>query len=207
MNRALTHRSWCAEHPASGSNERLEFLGDAVLDLIVTRELFNRFPDRTEGDLSKIRAEVVAETALAETGRALGLGPRLRLGKGEAASGGRDRASLLADATEAVVAAVYLDGGEEAARKLVLRLLGHRIDAAVLDPGRADHKTRLQEQAARLGLDPPCYEVAAAGPDHDKQFRAAVSVGAVSGRGEGTTKKMAEQQAARAAWAELEALT
>lgn len=209
MSRALTHRSWCAEHPeaAADSNERLEFLGDAVLDLIVARELFNRFPDRTEGDLSKIRAEVVAEAALAEAGRSLGLGPRLRLGKGEAASGGRDRASLLADATEAVIAAVYLDGGADAARRLVLDLLGHRLDAAVLDPGRADYKTRLQEQAARLGLDPPNYEVAAAGPDHDKRFRAAVSVGAVSGSGEGTTKKMAEQQAAEAAWAELEVLT
>lgn len=173
--------------------------------LIVTRELFDRFPDRPEGDLSKVRAEVVAEAALAEAGRALGLGPRLRLSRGEAASGGRDRASLLADATEAVIAAVYLDGGAEAARKLVLDLLGHRIDAAVLDPGRADYKTRLQEQAARLGFDPPRYEVAGAGPEHDKRFRAAVSVGAVSGQGEGTTKKMAEQHAAEAAWAELEA--
>ena len=176
------------------------------MDLIVTRELFDRFPDRPEGDLSKVRAEVVAEAALAEAGRVLGLGPRLRLSRGEAASGGRDRASLLADATEAVIAAVYLDGGAEAARRVVLDLLGHRIDAAVLDPGRADHKTRLQEQAARLGLDPPRYKVAGAGPEHDKRFRAAVSVGAVSGRGEGTTKKMAEQHAAEAAWAELEAM-
>ncbi len=178
-----------------------------MLGLVVTRELFDRFPDRSEGELTKIRAEVVGEATLAALGRDLGFGPLLRLGKGEAASGGRDRVSLLADATEAVIAAVYLDGGIDAARRLVLGLLGDRIDAAVLAPGRSDHKTRLQEEAARLGLDPPRYEVAGAGPDHDKRFRAAVSVGAASGRGEGTTKKMAEQHAAEAAWAELEALT
>lgn len=209
LQRALTHRSWCAEidskDESAGSNERLEFLGDAVLDLIVTHELFERFPDRPEGELTKIRAEVVGEATLAALGRDLGLGPALRLGKGEAASGGRDKASLLADAAEAVIAAVYLDGGIEAARRLVLGRLDDRIDAAVLAPGRSDYKTRLQEEAARLGLDPPRYEVSGAGPDHDKRFRASVSVGPVQGWGEGSTKKAAEQRAASSAWAELEA--
>ncbi len=174
------------------------------MGLIVTHELFDRFPDRPEGQLAKARAAVVDEATLADVGRRLDLGSVLCLGKGEAASGGRDKPSLLADATEAVIAAVYLDGGLEATRTLVLDLLGNHIDRAVRSPGRADYKSRLQEKAARLGLDAPGYTVASSGPDHDRWFRASVSVGTVSGHGEGATKKSAEQRAAEAALRKLE---
>ncbi len=200
---ALTHRSWCAEHSGSSSNERLEFLGDAVLSLVVTQRLYDRFGDWTEGDLAKTRASLVKAATLAEVGRSVRLGELLRLGRGEDASGGRGKPSILADALEAVIGAVYLDGGIHAADETVGRLLGPRLDAAARSPGHADFKTRLQELAARLGLDPPSYDVTTSGPAHDRLFRAEVRAGSASGLGRGQTKKDAEQHAAEIAYAAL----
>ncbi len=202
---ALTHRSWCAEHSGSSSNERLEFLGDAVLSLVVTRMLYERFPGWAEGDLAKARASLVNATVLAEVGRSVGLGEQLRLGRGEDASGGRSRPSILADAVEAVIGAVYLDGGIGAADDSVGRLLGDRLDAVASSPGHADFKTRLQELAARLGLDPPSYDVTSSGPAHHRRFRAEVRAGDEAGVGAGSTKKDAEQRAAEVAYGSLTA--
>ena len=200
---ALTHRSWCAEHSGSCSNERLEFLGDAVLGLVVTRRLYERFGEWSEGDLAKTRASLVNSATLAEVARSIGLGDLLRLGRGELASGGREKSSILADAAEAVIGAVYLDGGIGAADHAVGRLLGSRIDAAARAPGHGDFKTRLQELAARLGFVPPVYDVTTSGPAHDKSFEAVVRAGAASGIGRGSTKKDAEQHAAEVAYAAL----
>ncbi len=198
---ALTHRSWCAEHPGDESNERLEFLGDAVLGVVVTDHLFSAFPDLPEGQLAKARAAVVSSTTLAEVGRELGVGLDLRLGKGEDASGGREKASILADAVEAVLGAMYLDGGVEPVRRLVLEQLSERIDQAAERPGDKDYKTRLQEVAAHDGFTPPVYALTESGPDHHKRFHATVAVGGERlGAGTGTSKKEAEQKAARAAY-------
>ena len=198
---ALSHRSWCSENPGAPSNERLEFLGDAVLGLVVTDTLYSRFPDQPEGQLAKTRASVVNASSLAEVGVALGLGDDLRLGKGEDGSGGREKASILADAVEAVIGAVYLDGGLDAARTLVLGQLDRRISDAASRPGARDYKTRLQEVAAADGEEPPVYVISESGPDHHKRFEASVSIGdVVRGTGDGSSKKEAEQRAARAAW-------
>ena len=202
---ALTHRSWCAEHSESFSNERLEFLGDAVLSLVVARRLYERFPDWPEGDLAKARASLVNAATLAEVGRSVGLGERLRLGRGEEGSGGRGKPSILADAVEAVIGAVYLDGGIGAACDAVGRLFGDRLDAVASSPGHADFKTRLQELAARLGLAPPSYAVTSSGPAHHRRFRAEVRAGDEAGAGAGSTKKDAEQRAAAVAYAALAA--
>ena len=201
MLHALTHRSWCAEHPGDESNERLEFLGDAVLGVVVTDHLFSAFPDLPEGQLAKARAAVVSSTTLAEVGRELGVGLDLRLGKGEDASGGREKPSILADAVEAVLGAMYLDGGVEPVRRLVLEQLSERIDQAAERPGDKDYKTRLQEVAAHDGFTPPVYALTESGPDHHKRFHATVAVGGERlGAGTGTSKKEAEQKAARAAY-------
>jgi ribonuclease III len=201
LRRALTHRSWFEEDPEVGSNERLEFLGDAVLGLVVTDHLFRTFPDLPEGMLSKVRAFVVSATTLADVAAELDLGRALLLGKGEDRSGGREKPSILADAMEGVIAAVYLDGGWDAAEKLVIGLLGERISEAAAGPGGQDYKTRLQELAARLFEELPRYEVTDEGPDHAKRFFAEVHIaGGVQGRGEGRSKKQAEQGAAREAW-------
>lgn len=197
----MSHRSWCSENPGEPSNERLEFLGDAVLGLVVTDVLYHRFPDQPEGQLAKTRAAVVSAAALAEVGSALELGNHLRLGKGEAASGGAEKSSILADAVEALIGAVYVDGGIEPARALVLDQLDHRISDAASRPGAGDYKTRLQELAAADGRRPPAYEISESGPDHLKRFDAIVSIGGeVRGTGHGSSKKEAEQRAARAAW-------
>jgi len=198
---ALTHRSWCSEHPGAQSNERLEFLGDAVLGLVVTDHLYERFPDLPEGQLAKTRAAVVSAPTLADVGRELGIGLELRLGKGEDASGGREKASILADAVEAVLGAMYLDGGIEPVRALVLAALDERIGAAAVRPGSRDYKTQLQEMAAHDGHTPPVYVLSESGPDHHKRFHATVAIGGeIQGAGTGTSKKEAEQKAARAAY-------
>ncbi len=204
LAQATVHRSWSSEHAADPSNERLEFLGDAVLGLVVTNHAYRRFPSFTEGELAKIRAGVVNAVTLAEVATELSLGVALRVGRGEEQTGGRDKPSILADALEAIIGAVYLDGGMEPVSELVLRLLGDRIDRASTVPGRDDFKTRLQELAAR-GFDAvPRYDVTSDGPDHAKSFRATVSVGGiVRGRGQGRSKKEAEQDAARLACASL----
>ena len=201
---ALAHRSWVAESPGAGSNERIEFLGDAVLGLVVTDHIFTRYPDLPEGALAKVRAAVVSAAALAELADELGLGEAVRLGKGEHASGGREKPSILADATEAIIGAVYLDGGYAAARDLILRLLGDRIEEAAAGPGGQDYKTRLQELAVRALDAMPEYVVVDSGPDHAKRFFASVRLGERTyGGGEGRSKKQAEQSVARLAWEAL----
>ncbi|MEW6155515.1 MAG: ribonuclease III [Actinomycetota bacterium] len=201
LERAMAHRSWCAENPGNGSNERLEFLGDAVLGLVVTAHVYRLYPDLPEGHLAQVRASVVNSATLAETADELGLGEYLLLGKGEDASSGREKPTILADAMEAVIGAVYLDGGWSAAEDLVLRVLGERISDAAAVPGSGDYKTRLQEMAARTFEVLPRYEVVGTGPDHAKHFEATVVLaGRVVGEGSGRSKKQAEQAAAREAW-------
>jgi ribonuclease-3 len=182
----------------------LEFLGDAVLGLVVTDYLFRTFPQLAEGELAKVRAAVVNAGVLAELAAELGIGPALALGKGEDASGGREKPSILSDAMEAVIGAVYLDGGWSAASDLVLRLLEDRIAAAATGPGGQDYKTRLQELAAQHRDSLPRYEVREDGPDHAKRFYATVYIDDDEcGSGEGRSKKQAEQAAAEKAWRAL----
>ena len=203
LERALTHRSWCAENDGALSNERLEFLGDSVIGLIVAHRLHERYGHWSEGQLAKARASLVSAVTLAEAAREIDLGDMMRLGKGEDASGGRCKSSLLCDAVEAVIGAVYLDGGIEAAEQAVERLLGDRMRDARRVRGCEDFKTRLQEQAARLGLAAPRYEVTESGPAHERRFAATVSAGGSRGIGEGATKKDAEQRAAQVAYGNL----
>jgi ribonuclease-3 len=201
LARSMAHRSWVAETPGSESNERLEFLGDAVLGLVVTDHLFRTYPALPEGELAKVRASVVNSTTLADVAASLDLGSALLLGKGEGQSGGREKPSILADTMEAVIGAVYLDRGWVAASELVMRVLGHLIEQAAAGPGGHDYKTRLQELCARRFDELPRYQVADEGPDHAKRFAASVRVaGIVRGNGEGRSKKQAEQAAARVAW-------
>ena len=193
---ALTHRSWCAENPGNPSNERLEFLGDAILGDTITKKLFHDAPDRPEGELAKARAEVVSAASLGAAARRVGVGAHLRLGRGEELSGGREKESILADAMEAVFAAVYLDGGDEAATQVIVGLFGVQALEALESPGERDFKTRLQERASELGFPAPVYELASSGPDHGRRFNAKVTVGATVGAGSGSSKKQAEQNAA-----------
>ena len=205
LERAMAHRSWCAEQGGE-SNERLEFLGDAVLGLVVTNNIFRAYPNLPEGDLAKLRASLVNAIVLAEVANELDIGEHLYLGKGEHATGGRRKSSILADALEAVIGAVYLDGGWPAAEDLVMRLLRDRIDEYAVGPGGNDYKTRLQELIARRFDQLPSYRVTDDGPDHAKTFKATVHIGGrVRGNGEGRSKKQAEQGAARQAWEEITA--
>jgi ribonuclease-3 len=198
------HRSWCAEHAGWSSNERLEFLGDSVLGIVITDHLYRTYPDLAEGELAKVRASVVSAAALSEVAVELQLGDALLLGKGEDGSGGREKPSILADALEAVLGVVYLEAGPEAAARLVLHLLLERTTEAASGPGGQDYKTRLQEIAAQLFDSQPRYDVADEGPDHAKQFFATVWVdGAIRGNGQGRSKKQAEQASARDAWERL----
>ena len=207
LTRALAHRSWCAESPGELSNERLEFLGDAVLGLVVTDYLYRNYPDLPEGQLAQVRASVVNAEVLAEVAEEVEIGTALRLGKGEDASGGREKPSILSDAMEAVIGAVYIDGGWEASADLVMRLLGERIVEGAAGPGGHDFKTHLQELSARTFDELPRYHHVSEGPDHAKRFSAVVSVnGQAVGRGEGRSKKQAEQAAARMAWEHLSTL-
>ena len=197
LRQAVAHRSWCAEVPGHGSNERLEFLGDAVLGWVVADHVFRRHDELSEGQLTEVRKAVVNAGALAEIALEVDLGAALLLGKGEDAAGGRAKASILADALEAVIGAVYLDGGVRAARALIVRLTAARIEAAVARLGGHDHKTALQEVAARRFERQPAYQVSEDGPDHAKRFYATVVIdGAAYGQGQGRTKKAAEQAAA-----------
>lgn len=192
------------ENEGEQSNERLEFLGDAVLGLIVADHSYRAYDDLAQGDLTDVRKAVVNSTTLAEVAVELALGDAMLLGKGEDRAGGREKPSILADAMEAVIGAVYLDAGWNAAQALVLRLLAERMERAAAGPGGQDFKSRLQELTARLYALAPTYEVADEGPDHAKRFFAAVTVdGEVAGRGEGRSKKQAEQEAARDAWERL----
>ncbi len=207
LEQALRHASWCNEHPAESAedNERLEFLGDAVLDLVVGHKLMTRYPQLREGQLSVTRAQVVSEAGLSEVAGQLGIGAWLMLGKGEEKSGGRSKPSILADAFEAILAAVYLDGGFAAAGDIVDRLLAQRIETVELK-GFYDFKTRLQETAqARLKATPTYRVVQEVGPDHDKRFIVAVTIGDDEwARAVGKSKKEAEQMAAAEAHFRLE---
>ena len=205
---ALTHRSYAYEHGGLPTNERLEFLGDAVLGLTVTDELYHRHPDRTEGDLAKLRASIVNTHALADVGRNLtddGLGAYLLLGRGEVNTGGADKSSILADGMESLLGAVYLQHGIDTARDVILRLFGNLLDTAPTLGAGLDWKTSLQELTAARSLGPPSYVVTSTGPDHDKEFTAVVMVmDTEHGHGVGRSKKEAEQKAAAAAWNALE---
>ena len=205
---ALTHRSYAYEHGGLPTNERLEFLGDAVLGLTITDELFHRHPDRSEGDLAKLRASVVNTHALADVGRHLtdeGLGAHLLLGRGEMNTGGADKSSILADGMESLLGAVYLHHGLGVARDVILRLFGGLLDTAPTLGAGLDWKTSLQELTAARSLGSPSYQVTSTGPDHDKEFTAVVIVMETEyGTGIGRSKKEAEQKAAAAAWNALE---
>lgn len=197
---ALTHRSWVAENEGRTSNERLEFLGDAVLSIAVAHCLYRDHPDLAEGELAKIRSEVVSGAALAGVAEQIGLGDHLFLGRGEQTSGGRHKPSILADALEAVLGAVYLDSDFPTVAALIEQLLAQRVGVAADNPGLDDHKTVLQEIAAHRFENMPAYKVTAEGPDHAKVFHAVVTLGQdVLGRGSGATKKEAEQASARSA--------
>lgn len=201
LRHALTHRSYAYEHGGAPHNERLEFLGDAVLGIVVTEALYLNHPDHAESQLAKYRSAVVNARTLAEVARELGIGEFLLLGRGEQATGGRDKGSILADAVEAILGAVYLDLGVDAAADLVHRLLDSRMARAARLGAGLDWKTSLQELGARSGAGVPVYEVESTGPDHAKHFTAMVAVGAhVRGQGSGPSKKLAEQEAAAAAY-------
>ncbi|HME50388.1 ribonuclease III [Mycobacterium sp.] len=205
---ALTHRSYAYEHGGLPTNERLEFLGDAVLGLTITDELFHRHPDRSEGDLAKLRASIVNTQALADVARKMtddGLGAYLLLGRGEENTGGADKSSILADSMESLLGAIYLHHGIERAREVILRLFGSLLEAAPTLGAGLDWKTSLQELTAARGLGVPSYLVSSTGPDHDKEFTATVIVMDTEyGEGVGRSKKEAEQKAAAAAWNALD---
>jgi len=206
---ALTHRSYAYENGNLPTNERLEFLGDSVLGLVVTDRLYRDHPDRAEGQLAKLRASVVNMHALAGVAAALGgtgLGGYLYLGRGEELTGGRAKPSILADATEALIGAVYLEHGLEAARELVHRLFDTLLQGAPLLGAGLDWKTSLQELTAAADFGVPEYRITEEGPDHLKTFTAtAVVAGRELGSGAGRTKKEAEQKAAELAWRTLTA--
>jgi len=204
--RALTHRSYAYENDNPPTNERLEFLGDSVLGLVVTDALFRSYPTLPEGQLAKLRAAVVQMRALAEVARELSLGSYVRLGRGEEVTGGRNKSSILADTLEAVIGAVYIDCGLADASALVHRLFDPVIARSARLGAGLDWKTSLQELTAARLLGVPDYKVEESGPDHQKLFRAEVIVGGRElGSGEGRSKKEAEQHAAEAAWTTLNA--
>ena len=206
LERALTHRSYAYENGGLPTNERLEFLGDSVLSLVVTDSLFNGHPDLPEGQLAKLRAAVVQMNTLAEVARELDLGAYVKLGRGEEGTGGRDKPSILADTLEAVIGATYIDCGLEAASDLVHRLFDHVIERSALLGAGLDWKTSLQELTADRNLGVPEYQVKDSGPDHQKLFRAVVKVSSRElGSGEGRSKKAAEQLAAEAAYRSITA--
>ena len=201
---ALTHRSYAFEQGTETTNERLEFLGDSVLGLVVTDLSYATYPDMPEGSLAKLRAAIVNMSALADVARSLGLGDLVLLGRGEELSGGRDKTSILADALEAVFGAVYLDRGLDVARELIERLFRPRMEAYVRGEGERDYKTILQELASQELRAMPEYRLEERGPDHEKEFTATVFlVGEQHGSGSGRSKKEAEQQAAREAYVRL----
>ncbi|MEU3165337.1 ribonuclease III [Streptosporangium sp. NPDC006930] len=201
LERALTHRSYAYENGGLPTNERLEFLGDSVLGLVVTDTLYRNHPDLPEGQLAKLRAAVVNMRALADVARTLGLGRFLRLGRGEEGTGGRDKSSILADTLEALIGAVYVNRGLDEAFRVVHLLFDPLITRSASLGAGLDWKTSLQELTASESLGVPEYHVEESGPDHAKSFTAVVRVGGEAyGSGAGRSKKEAEQQAAEAAW-------
>lgn len=207
--RALTHRSYVNEHEdVEGDNERLEFLGDAVLDFVVGDMLFQRYPEMPEGQLTRLRSALVRTESLAELARSIQLGQALRMGRGEAASGGRDRQGILCGAFEAVVGALYLEQGLEAVKQFVLPRLGDLLEQVLASGLHLDARSHLQEWSqAHRGITPVYHLVGATGPDHDKQFEVEVLIGdEVVGHGAGHSKQSAAQSAARDALKNLQAI-
>ncbi|PZR52271.1 ribonuclease III [Xylanimonas oleitrophica] len=203
---ALTHRSFAHEAGGLPTNERLEFLGDTVLGLVVTEALYRRHPDQSEGELAKMRAATVSQRSLAAIARTLDLGSYVLLGKGEMRTRGFDKDSILSDTVEALIGATYLSHGLEASRELVHRLVDPTLEAAADLGAGLDWKTSLQEASAEHGYGAPVYEVAGEGPEHARVFHAKVIVGPVVGIGRGTAKKHAEQAAAEQAYRGLQEL-
>ncbi len=204
LERALTHRSYAYENGGLPTNERLEFLGDAVLGVVVTETLYLAHPDLSEGRLAKRRAAVVNARALAEVARTIGLGEYVKLGRGEEATGGRDKASILSDTVEALIGAVHMSGGFVDATRVVHLLFDPLMEAAARLGAGLDWKTSLQELSAEHGLGVPEYVIESTGPDHMKSFTAQVRVGdQLYGSGLGRSKKEAEQQAAETAYGEI----
>ena len=204
LRRAMCHRSWVAESGDLHSNERLEFLGDAVLGGVIADLVFRQYADLAEGALTDLRKSVVNARALAEVALELDIGAHLLLGRGEDAAGGRKKVSILSDAMEAVLGAVYLDAGTETTFDVIRRLFVPRLDAAIDSLDTLDYKSALQERLAHDGRNPPDYKVRSTGPDHDKRFFARVLVSKeLLGEGEGRSKKAAEQAAASAAFTAL----
>jgi len=203
LEQALTHRSFAYEHGGT-HYERLEFLGDAILQQVITLELYERFSDLPEGDLSKRRAALVSTTALAEVARSIDLGGFLRLGNGEVSTGGHDKSSLLADVVESIIGATYLSLGQQAAAEMVIRLVGPLFDQSDRFGISMDHKTALQEHCDRHSMGKPVYATTSEGPDHSRQFHATVtSDGVTLGAGSGSSKKTAQADAAMHALADL----
>ncbi|WP_328591575.1 ribonuclease III [Aeromicrobium chenweiae] len=206
LQHALTHRSFAYENGGVPNNERLEFLGDSVLGLVVTDTLFTEHPDLPEGQLAKLRAAVVSAKALAEVARTLGIGEHVRLGRGEETTGGRDKASILSDTVEAILGAIYVQFGIERAAEVIHRVFDPVIAAASGLGAGLDWKTSLQEIAANNDLGVPHYVLVGTGPDHNKSFTAEVVVGeATFGGGAGRSKKEAEQMVAEIAWRAINA--
>lgn len=202
---ALTHRSFAHEAGGIPTNERLEFLGDTVLGLVVTEALYRRHPELSEGELAKMRAATVSQRSLAAIARQLDLGDYLLLGKGELATGGREKDSILSDTLEALFGAVYLTHGLEVARGVVETLVDPTLEVAADLGAGLDWKTSLQELASRLGLGAPEYLCDSEGPDHARTFTARILLdGEVRGTGTGTAKKLAEQEAAADAYRALQ---
>jgi ribonuclease-3 len=199
LGAALTHRSYAAEDAAARDYERLEFLGDAVLQLAVTERIYADYPDMPEGQMAKLRAAVVNEDVLTGVALRLGVGSHLRVGKGEEVTGGREKKSILSDVVEALLGAVYLEAGFTTAAEITLQHVADEIDQRAHAPGVEDFKTRLQEVLAKKGYKPE-YRVSDDGPDHDKVFHAEVMIeGRPIGAGSGSSKKAAEQAAAEKA--------
>ena len=204
LDRALTHRSYAYENGGLPTNERLEFLGDAVLGVVVTETLYKDHPDLSEGRLAKLRAAVVNARALADVARTIGLGEHVKLGRGEESTGGREKASILSDTVEAVIGAIHLSGGIAESSRVVHLLFDPLMEAAARLGAGLDWKTSLQELSAEHSLGVPEYVIEASGPDHEKSFTAQVRVGErLYGHGLGRSKKEAEQQAAETAYGEI----
>jgi len=200
IENALIHPSYTPEHGVP-SNQRLEYLGDAVLDLVVAEALYVSHPEMDEGNMSKARISLVNETVLAELARALELGVMIKVGRGSKNAGDVEKPSVLADAMEAVFGAIYLSAGYDSVRNVIMNLLGDRFDAAAKNPGASDYKSLLNEWVDAEHNQPVVYELSVSGPDHDRHYVAQVRMGErVLGAGEGRSKKSAEIEAARAAW-------
>jgi ribonuclease-3 len=204
LKQAITHRSFSYENGGVPTNERLEFLGDSVLGIVITDELYRKNPDAQEGQLAKLRAAVVNAKALADVARTLGLGEFLLLGKGEEATGGRDKSSILADAVEAILGAIYVEHGLAKSGEVILQLFAPILAASAELGAGLDWKTSLAELVSSKSLGAIEYVIEQSGPDHDKRFSAQVKVGQdLYGNGEGKSKKEAEQHAAASAYTEI----